>query len=201
MQDNKTIDYYNQNAEEFIKATVNADMHEHADGFLAAVSEDPAGKKILDFGCGSGRDSKYFIEKGCIVTAIDGSRELCRYASEYIGQPVKCMDFFDLEETDTYDGIWACSSLLHIEATRLPDIIKKMANALVKDGVLYVSFKEGDYSGERNGRYFTDLTAEMLSRLIIGTGCMREIGIWKTEDVRNSHNGDKWVNGLFRKLC
>ena len=68
MQDNKTIEYYNQNAKEFIRGTVNADMHEHAGRFLAAVGENPARKKILDFGCGSGRDSKYFIEKGYIVT-------------------------------------------------------------------------------------------------------------------------------------
>ena len=50
MQDNKTIEYYNQNAKEFIRGTVNADMHEHAGRFLAAVGENPARKKRLDFG-------------------------------------------------------------------------------------------------------------------------------------------------------
>lgn len=83
---NNTINYYNQNAESFIANTQNADMHPTQERFLQLLD---ANTSILDFGCGSGRDAKYFLEKGYQVTAIDGSAELCRLASEFTGIEVK----------------------------------------------------------------------------------------------------------------
>ena len=74
---NKTLDYYNKNAESFIQGTVSADLKDIQDKFLKELS----GNKILDFGCGSGRDTKCFIEAGYDVEAIDGSLELCKSAS------------------------------------------------------------------------------------------------------------------------
>lgn len=107
---NKTLDYYNQNADQFVKGTVSVDFKETQDRFLGALS----GKRVLDFGCGSGRDTKYFIENGFEVVATDGSEELCKSASEYTGIAVKQMLFQELDEIDKYDGIWACSSILHL---------------------------------------------------------------------------------------
>ena len=57
--------------------------------------------------------TKYFLEHGMHVEATDGSEELCRIASDYAGIPVKRMLFQELKETEKYDGIWACSSILH----------------------------------------------------------------------------------------
>ena len=79
--------------------------------FLACL---PAGAAILDFGCGSGRDAKAFLELGFSVEASDGSEELCRRASELTGIPVKRMLFSELSAADRYDGIWACASILHL---------------------------------------------------------------------------------------
>ena len=107
---NKTLNYYNQNADSFIEGTVSVNFKEVQDKFLQMLS----GKKILDFGCGSGRDTMYFLKSGFDVTATDGSEELCKYASEYTGIQVKQMLFQDLDEVDYYDGIWACSSILHL---------------------------------------------------------------------------------------
>ena len=78
---NKTLNYYNQNADSFIEGTVSVNFKEVQDKFLQMLS----GKKILDFGCGSGRDTMYFLKSGFDVTATDGSEELCKYASEYTG--------------------------------------------------------------------------------------------------------------------
>nr|MCR5007913.1 class I SAM-dependent methyltransferase [Oribacterium sp.] len=75
-----TLNYYNNNAEAFIKGTVSVDFSDTQDKFLSLLS----GKKILDFGCGSGRDTKYFLKKGFQVDAIDGSAELCRIVRENI---------------------------------------------------------------------------------------------------------------------
>ena len=126
-----TLDYYNQNAKKFITGTISVDFRIVQNRFLDKLHP---GAEILDYGCGSGRDTKYFLEQGCKVTAIDGSQELCKLASEYTGIPVKHMLFQDLDEKEAYDGIWACSSILHVPANELQDIIKKMANALRAHG-------------------------------------------------------------------
>lgn len=152
-----TLDYYNKNAKKFISGTISVDFGIVQNRFLDKLHP---GAEILDYGCGSGRDTKYFLEQGCKVTAIDGSQELCKLASEYTGIPVKHMLFQELNEKEAYDGIWACSSILHVPANELQDIIKKMTNALRAHGIIYTSFKYGTFEGERNGRYFTDMTEE-----------------------------------------
>ena len=155
--------------------------------------------EILDYGCGSGRDTKYFLEQGCKVTAIDGSQELCKLASEYTGIPVKHMRFRDLDEKEAYDGIWACSSILHVPANELRDIIKKMANALRAHGIIYTSFKYGTFEGERNGRYFTDMTEETFAKLIQDMDELEIEEQWITSDVRPGRGEEKWLNLILRK--
>lgn len=144
MKDNKTIDYYDQNAQSFVENTINVDFKDLQDDFLSWL---PKAGAILDFGCGSGRDTKYFLEKGYRVTAIDGSAVLCRMASEFTGIAVKQMMFDELNEQEAYDGIWACSSLLHVPADELKDVLLKMAAALKDSGIAYISFKYGEYEG------------------------------------------------------
>lgn len=72
---NRTIEYYNKNAKQFVETTVNVEFSRMQDRFLEKLQE---GAYILDFGCGSGRDTKYFLEQGYQVDAIDGSEELCK---------------------------------------------------------------------------------------------------------------------------
>ena len=76
---NKTLAYYNHHAQSFISTTVSVNFKPVQDKFIHALN----GPKVLDFGCGSGRDTKYFLESGLQVTAVDGSEEMCRYASEF----------------------------------------------------------------------------------------------------------------------
>ena len=123
---NKTLDYYNQNAKEFVAGTVAVDFNEIQNRFIEKLS----GKNVLDFGCGSGRDTKYFLQAGLHVTAIDGSEEMCRCASEYTGIKVQHMLFQELSEKNTYDGIWACASILHLSKEDLHQVILKTADAL-----------------------------------------------------------------------
>lgn len=153
----------------------------------------------MDYGCGSGRDTKYFLEQGCKVTAIDGSQELCKLASEYTGIPVKHMLFQDLNEKESYDGIWACSSILHVPANELRDIIKKMANALRAHGIIYTSFKYETFEGERNGRYFTDMTEETFAKLIQDMDELEIEEQWITSDIRPGRGEEKWLNLILRK--
>lgn len=193
---NDTLDYYNSKAKDFISGTVDVAFTEIQDIFLEYI---PVGGRILDFGCGSGRDTKYFTSKGYDVDAIDGSEELCKIASEYTGIQVKQMLFEELDEVELYDGVWACASILHVEKKQLPDIIKKMAIATKKGAVVYTSFKYGEFEGVRNGRFFTYLTEESFGELLRNVPELVIEKLWISADVRVERGEERWLNIMLRK--
>ena len=196
MRLNQTLSYYNENAQEFTQGTLNVDFSYTQNKFIDKLSD---GAKILDFGCGSGRDTKYFLEKGYDVDAIDGSEELCKIASEYTGVAVKHMYFQELNEVGKYDAIWACSSILHLSYEELLDVIRKMKAALKENGLIYTSFKYGEFEGERNGRYFIDMTEERIGKLLVGIEGLEIEETWITSDVRPGRGEEKWLNLFLRK--
>ena len=193
---NKTLDYYNQNVTTFIADTISVDLKDTQNKFINALPGD----KILDLGCGSGRDTKYFLEIGLKVTAVDGSEELCKRASDYLGIPVYHMLFQELDLEDEYNGIWACSSILHLPKDELRTVFYKMVTALKSSGVIYKSFKYGEFEGERNGRYFTDFTIELFNEFIKNIPDLKIEEQWITEDVRPGRRDEKWLNLLLRKM-
>ena len=201
MNQNTTLHYYNQNAKQFSADTIAVDFAQTQNRFLSKLK---SGSYLLDFGCGSGRDTKYFLEQGFCVDAIDGSQELCKLASNHTGIEVKNMLFQELNEKEKYDGIWACSSILHLPKEELAGVMVKMAAALKTNGIIYTSFKYGNCQGERNGRFFTDMTEEAFAEVlevIKGQG-MDELKIeeqWITADVRPGRDDEKWLNLLLRK--
>lgn len=193
---NKTINYYDTNAKEFVEGTLNVDFKTTQDKFINKL---PAKGYILDFGCGSGRDTKYFLDKDFNVDAIDGSIELCKIASEYTNIKVNHMYFNELSIVNKYDGIWACSSILHLSLDDLVDVFKRMSKALKDEGIIYTSFKYGDFSGERNGRYFTDMTEDSFAKLIANVENLKVEEQWITADVRPQRGNEKWLNLILRK--
>lgn len=193
---NKTINYYDINAKEFVEGTLNVDFKTTQDKFINKL---PAKGYILDFGCGSGRDTKYFLAKDFKVDAIDGSIELCKIASEYTNIKVRHMYFNELSIVNKYDGIWACSSILHLSLNDLVDVFKRMSKALKDEGIIYTSFKYGDFSGERNGRYFTDMTEDSFAKLIANVENLKVEEQWITADVRPQRGNEKWLNLILRK--
>lgn len=196
MSNINTLSYYDEKAKEFCENTVNADVSPQRDRFLSYLKE---GASILDFGCGSGRDTKAFLDLGYKVEAIDGSVELCKTASEYTGIEVKNMLFQDLNDVEKYDGIWACSSILHVSKADLKSVLKKMVTALKDDGVIYTSFKYGDFEGERNGRYFSDFTEESFREFISDCPDVSIVDSWITGDVRPGRGEEKWLNLVLKK--
>ncbi len=159
-----TIEYYNKNAKAYFDKTISADMKKQYKMFLKYVKENG---RILDFGCGSGRDSLEFKKMGYDVYPIDGSEELCKLAREYTGLDVRCMDFSDLSDKDFYDGIWACSSILHVQREKMLDVLIKIRDALTLDGCFFTSFKNGNdqESYLNDGRYFNGFSTESFSEL------------------------------------
>lgn len=187
--------YYNKNAKDFFEGTAYVDMTANYKDFLANL---PQGAKILDAGCGSGRDSLSFKKLGYEVVAMDGSIEMCKLASEYIEQDVVHMQFQEIDFPCIFDGIWAASSLLHVPSHEIEMVLIKLKASLKENGVFYASFKKGDFEGERNGRYFLDLTEEKAKALFTKVGFKVE-KMWITGDVRVGRGDEKWVNILVRK--
>ena len=192
----KTLNYYNQNADSFAAGTMAVDFQQTQNKFLDRLHQ---GDYILDFGCGSGRDTKYFLNQGYRVDATDGSKKLCRIASEYTGLQVKQMLFQELDAYEKYDGIWACSSILHLPKEELKTVLRKMTDALKETGVVYTSFKYGEFEGERNGRYFTDFTIDTFTEFIWEIDNLKIEEYWISGDVRPGRGKEKWLNLILRK--
>jgi SAM-dependent methyltransferase len=193
----ETLNYYNKNAKNFINGTVAVDFEKTQKKFLEKL---PTGAYILDFGCGSGRDTKYFLEHGYKVDAIDGSDELVRYSSEYTGIEVGKMLFGELDAENCYDGIWACSSILHLPKLELKDVFIKMSRALKDKGVIYTSFKYSEFEGMRNGRYFTDFTLESFADFIKDAPSLDILEYWISGDVRHGREDEKWLNLILQRI-
>lgn len=191
-----TLSYYNKNAKEFVSDTIDVTFTETQDVFLDYI---PAGGSILDFGCGSGRDTKYFLSKGYNVDAIDGSEELCKIASEHTGISVKQMLFDELDVIEAYDGIWACASILHMEKNHLPDVINRIVTATKENGTVYLSFKYGAFEGMKNGRYFTYLTEETFQDMIKDIPTLIIDKMWISADVRPGRGDEQWLNLILKK--
>lgn len=191
-----TLTYYNQNAAQFYTGTVSVDFTATRQRFLSYI---PNPAVILDFGCGSGRDTKAFLEQGYQVEAIDGSEELCKLATQYTGIQVQHMLFQELSVKEKYDGIWACSSILHLPKDDLADVMRKMTTALKPNGIIYTSFKYGTFSGERNGRYFTDMTEAAFADFISNIEALQVEEQWISSDVRPGRGEERWLNLILRK--
>jgi len=191
----KTIDYYNKHAEEFIALTFDVDMESLYQPFLAEL---PEGARILDVGCGSGRDTLAFKDKGYQVEAIDYSAELVKKAKELTGIEVRQQSFYELNESEKYDGIWACASLLHCDRDFLPEVMGHIFKALKPNGVCYMSFKYGNTDREKDGRSFTDLNEQQAHELLKQIDQALLLQQWITIDKRPDRD-EEWLNVLWKK--
>lgn len=190
-----TVDYYSQGASGFFAATANVDMAALHERFLASL---PGGARILDAGCGSGRDAKAFAERGYAVVAFDASPELARLASAHCGFEVQVKTFEAIDEVDAYDGIWCCASLLHVPRAALQATVARLWRALRPGGTLYASFKQGRGERVHEGRRFTDLEEEELRELLRPLPGIDAIDTWVTRDQRPQRQ-EHWVNALARR--
>lgn len=196
MKMDDTLQYYNQHAKAYVDSTRDVEFSQTQERFLQYLEP---GARILDFGCGSGRDTKYFRNRGFQVEAVDGSAEFVRIASEYTGINVRRMLFQDLDEVECYDGIWACSSILHLPCAELEVVLGKMARALRRRGIVYTSFKYGTEEGERSGRYFTNMTEAKMAGLLEQIPVYDVEEMWVTFDVRPGRGDERWLNMILRK--
>ncbi len=191
-----TLSYYNQHAADYFADTVMVDMEKLHQRFLSHI---PVGGLILDAGCGSGRDTRAFIQKGFRVVAFDGSPRMAELATKHTGQQVISRLFTDVTEQACYDGIWACASLLHLPAAEIPDAISPLWTSLKPGGVAYFSFKYGEGERLHNGRHFTDANRTILSAWLEGLQEFAQADYWVTDNQRPGRH-DEWINAIvFRR--
>jgi SAM-dependent methyltransferase len=189
-------DYYEDNAARYFEATRETDMGPLRFRFLAHL---PAGGRILDAGCGSGRDSRAFLADGYAVVAFDGSAALAELAGPYIGRPVEVRTFSEVDWHEAFDGVWACASLLHLPWAELPDAVARLARALKPGGVLYMSFKHGRGERTEGERFFLDLDEAGLDALVAAVPELVLIEAWRSADRRGEAGRQDWLNALARK--
>jgi len=191
-----SISYYDNNAHLFIGGTIDVDMRELYSRFLKYI---PVGGHILDAGCGSGRDAKYFLDQRYQVTAVDGSKEMVAAAAKLTGLAVQQLQFDDINHQQEFDGIWACASVLHVEKSKMVGTINKLVTALKEQGILYLSYKYGDSEEARKGRHFSNYTETSFNQLLTDCQPLQLLEMWTTVDARPDRQDELWLNVLLQK--
>jgi cyclopropane fatty-acyl-phospholipid synthase-like methyltransferase len=191
----KTIEYYNKNAREYFDRTSSAEMnsvYEHFTKFLKP------GSHICDLGCGSGRDSKYFMSQGFTVVSIDGSSEMCRLASSFVNQKAICQKFDEMDYKDEFDAIWACASLLHVQKNKLSDIMEKLIQAARDNAVIYISFKIGNSERILDERLYSDYNQDEMLNFIKKYKSLKLMELWVSDDTINPIENSQWLNIIVK---
>jgi 2-polyprenyl-3-methyl-5-hydroxy-6-metoxy-1,4-benzoquinol methylase len=191
-----SVEFYEQNAEDFFRGSVDADM---AHGWRTFAALLKPGARVLDAGCGSGRDALALSRMGFEVTAMEASPRLAELARRHTGLPVHVLTFDQVAWREAFDGVWACASLLHVPRADLPAAMRRLRDALVPGGVWWMSFKYGTAERQVGGRHFTDLDEAGAQALLQAVGGLTVISMEVTQDVRSDRVGERWVTVLCRR--
>lgn len=191
-----TLEYYQSNAKKFFDDTVSVDVTDLYHPFLELMPETGL---ILDAGCGSGRDTRFFSRQGFNVVAFDNSPEMVTLASDFTGQDCLLLSFDDLQFENKFDGVWACASMLHVPKHNMINVLNKLSTALKTDGILYTSFKYGHDEIFKNGRLFSNFDEDSFNAVLSDQKELTMVKFWKTSDVRPGRDHEKWLNILLKK--
>src|SRR5260370_7209004 len=156
-RDSVTLDFYSTSAPVYVASGARG-VSRNLPSFLDLL---PSGARILELGCGGGRDAEAMIAGGFEVDPTDGTPEIALKDEERLGRRVRVMRFDELDALEVYDAIWASASLLHVPRSSLSQILTLIFNALKPGGLHFASYKGGGAEGrDRYGRYFNYLARE-----------------------------------------
>jgi SAM-dependent methyltransferase len=166
----QTTAYYDINVSDFWEGTKDHDVSQNYHALLSAI-EAPSPFKLLDFGCGPGRDLIYFARLGHEVTGLDGSPEFCRAAAEKSHCPVWHQDFIELKlPPQHFDGVFANASLFHIPRSELPRVLGQLSTCLRPRGVLFCSNPRGNGESFEEPRYANFMEIEDYRQFLAAAG-------------------------------
>ena len=189
----ESVAYYNTNKEAFLASTIDVDMSESYALFLKYL---PKRAKILDAGCGSGRDSLAFKGLGYDVEAFDFSEEMVKATRKLAEVPVRKLSFQQMDYHDRFDGIWASASLLHVPRSEMRKVFSLLSEALKPKGVLYCSYKYREHDFEKDGRYFTCYTPASFSQFIEEETAFNFLESKVSADGREGREEELWVTSV-----
>ena len=190
------MELYDTKASLFIESGMSADMMGEDVECEKLVKQ---GGSILDGGCGSGRDSLYFLQKGYDVTAFDPSDEMIKYASQFTGLSVKKLRWEDLADKDKYNAVWASASLYHVNRADMNAVFDKIADALKDNGILFASYRDRPDDFEEGGRKFTSFDKNTFSKFIQENGKFDIISIKERKDSRKGKEDEIWLFAFLKK--
>jgi SAM-dependent methyltransferase len=195
-RDAPTLRFYAEKAE-----TYTASGPGGASRALASFLEKlQPGARILELGCGGGRDAAAMLAAGFDVEPTDGTPEIARQAEARLGRPVRVMRFDELDAMAAYDAVWANASLLHAPREGLPDVLKRVFRALKPGGWHFASYKGGGREGrDSHGRYFNYLSRDEVLE-VYGRSAAWEVESI-TEYVGGGYEGAQgpWVAIIVRR--
>lgn len=191
-----TSKFYETHAEEYFERTVAADLSGLYSRFLMHVRE---GGRILDAGCGSGRDLRKFRERGFQAIGIDASDALVKIAREYSGAPCHTLRLEDIQYKGEFDGVWACASLLHLPKVAVVPVLRRLQEALVAGGAMFASVQIG--KGEAfvaDGRFYAYYQLDEFVRFVKEAEFLIQDS-WITEDVLRERVNIRWINVIAKR--
>jgi SAM-dependent methyltransferase len=147
--DPATLDFYAAQASTYVDRPTT--LHPALSAFLDRL---PGGARILELGCGGGRDAAHMIARGFDVDATDGVPAMAAEAKAYLGRAVRVLRFDELDADQAYDAVVANASLLHVPTDALGGIVARVARALKPGGWHYASYKTGGDAGRDGHKRF-----------------------------------------------
>lgn len=192
-----TLSHYQKNAEGFWLGTKDHDVSQNYAALLHAL---PFGKplRILDFGCGPGRDLHYFKQQGHLPIGLEGCPRFCEMARAYAGCEVLQQDFLALElPSEAFDGIFANASLFHVPSQELPRVLRELWQALKQGGALFSSNPRGQGEGWDGSRYGTFMEFEAYEAHLRAAGFQVERHYYRPAGLPREQQ--PWLAVLSRK--
>ena len=193
-----TLQHYERNAEQFFAGTIDHDVSQNIAALLEAI-EGPAPYRLLDLGCGPGRDLKTFRALGHDAVGVDGSARFVEMARQYSGCDAWQQDFVRLDlPAAQFDGIYANASLFHVPSAALPQVLLDLHAALKPRGVLFSSNPRGDnhegWNGPRYGSYYDYDTWE---RYLLAAGFIAVQHYYRPAGLPRDQQ--PWLASVWRK--
>ena len=187
-EDQQTISVYNKNIEQYKNLVASTDLDENVELFIGMLKRKAV---VLDVGCGIGQVSSKLQSLGHVVYPVDASLEMVRVARTEFQVNASQRTFDQIDEVEFFEGIWANFSLLHTKKKYFPENLRKLLNALKKNGVFFFSLKTGN--GENRdtlGRYYSYYSEEEVLDILKNVGFVV---------IKKTNGEDKGLTGIIEK--